>query len=174
METQKVNIIDLSRFVIIYCTIMGNKITPLKLQKLLYYIQAFHLVQFKKNNIFDETPEAWVNGPVYRIIYNEFKDNFLKNSEFKLRTDLNLEETLSSIKNTMSLNEQQENFLINLLQVFGKLDDERLVLLTHSEKPWIEARKDLGSLERSSNQISLETMYSYYNDILNKNNIKMA
>ena len=47
----------------------------LKLQKLLFYCQAYHLAYFKEP-LFDEDFEAWVHGPVCRIIYDSLKGKY--------------------------------------------------------------------------------------------------
>src|ERR1017187_8862366 len=51
----------------------GNRseITNLKLQKLLYYAQAWHLV-LHEEAIFDESIEAWVHGPVVPEIFRMY------------------------------------------------------------------------------------------------------
>ena len=43
------------------------------------------------------------------------------------------------------------------------MSDERLVLMTHSEEPWNEARKGLSPIERSENKISADIVFDYYN-----------
>lgn len=47
-------------------------ITPLKLQKLLYYAQAWSLV-FRGKALFYEDIEAWVHGPVIPLVYQRYK-----------------------------------------------------------------------------------------------------
>ena len=55
-----------------YCGLVllkeGMTVTPLKLQKILYYVQAWMMVFFDEQLLFDEQPQAWVNGPVYPSI----------------------------------------------------------------------------------------------------------
>ena len=51
----------------------GDFLTNLKLQKLLYYAQAWYLANYQKP-LFDEPIEAWVHGPVVVQVYNEFRD----------------------------------------------------------------------------------------------------
>lgn len=50
------------------------EITPLALQKLLYFSQSFHKV-FLDIFLFDDDCEAWVHGPVYNDIYFKYKDH---------------------------------------------------------------------------------------------------
>ena len=63
-----IDINKVMQITILYCQINGYTINPLKLQKLLYFIQAWHIALFEKNTLWEELPEAWVNGPVYRSI----------------------------------------------------------------------------------------------------------
>ena len=48
-------------------------ITPLALQKALYYIQGFYYA-FIKEFLFEDDCEAWVHGPVYRDVYKKYKE----------------------------------------------------------------------------------------------------
>ena len=73
-RTSQASLHNVARYTVFRLQQLGVSISPLKLQKLLYYIQAWHMVYFDKQSLFDEEPEAWVNGPVYRQIYDEFKD----------------------------------------------------------------------------------------------------
>lgn len=76
---KKTNISVMSHYIILFCNNLGVTINPLKLQKLLYYVQAWHISKFNKEILFDTLPEAWVNGPVYREVYDNFKSTFFKN-----------------------------------------------------------------------------------------------
>ncbi len=59
------NIQDVARYVGLSSTTKGLSISPLKLQKLLYYIQAWFMVFYGRDNtLFRDVPQAWVNGPV--------------------------------------------------------------------------------------------------------------
>ena len=72
---KNVDIKRVAKYTILRLIQNGQSICPLKLQKLLYYIQAWHMVYFERENtLFNEVPEAWVNGPVYRTMYDEYKN----------------------------------------------------------------------------------------------------
>ena len=77
----KVDLNIMSEYIILFCQNMGVTISPLKLQKLLYYVQSWHIAKFDKQDIFNSLPEAWVNGPVYREVYNTYKTSFFKNNK---------------------------------------------------------------------------------------------
>jgi Uncharacterized phage-associated protein len=52
---------------------VGDIISNLKLQKLLYYVQGFALAMYDKP-LFDEDIEAWMYGPVVPCVYQEYKE----------------------------------------------------------------------------------------------------
>ncbi|WP_157776682.1 Panacea domain-containing protein [Flavobacterium crassostreae] len=154
----------MSNFVILYCQNMGVSVNPLKLQKLLYYIQSWHITKFEKDILFETMPEAWVNGPVYRPIYDKYKANFFRNVNFPNTLDEEelTKQVASSLQN-LNLSEEKQDLLFSVLNAYGVMSDERLVLMTHSEEPWNEARKGLSPIERSENKISADTIFNYYN-----------
>lgn len=166
----KVNIQDLSNFLLLYCNKNQIIINHFKLQKLLYYTQAWHLVYFNKFNLFDEIPEAWVNGPVYRSVYNEWKSIYA-NSKIEVREDQkgDLDKYLEESVKKLNLDSNQSEYLSSILNYYGLMSHEKLIMLTHKELPWNEARKGLGEFEYSNNRISTESMYSYYLGLKNRN-----
>ncbi|MVT11846.1 Panacea domain-containing protein [Chitinophaga tropicalis] len=160
----EVEICDFSDYIIYFLNAQGVIITPLKLQKVLYYSQAWHLVFFEKHSLFNEAPEAWVNGPVYRTIYNKYSKNWFKNNPLTpvLPEGVTFFDRLNEILEVLQLEEDQQACVDAVLMKYGFMEQEKLVYLTHAELPWNEARKGLGILQRSDKKISLETMYSYY------------
>lgn len=162
----KVNISELSDYLIFKFQNDGIPLTPLKLQKLLYYLQAWHTVFFDKHPLFEEKPEAWSNGPVYRSIYDRYKANWLRNTpiSFKYESSGELLEKLKESFNKLKLEDQQIKFLEALLNKYGFLSPEKLVFLTHSESPWNEAREGYGPFDKCNETISIESMYQYYSN----------
>lgn len=161
---KKVDLKRMSEYIILFCQNMGVAISPLKLQKLLYYVQSWHIAKFDKHPLFDSLPEAWVNGPVYREIYDEFKTTFFRNQNILTSLDeIQLAEQLQEKQSQLELEKDQLQLINTVLEAYSKLSDERLVLLTHSEAPWNEARKGLSPIQRSENKLSVETIYSYFN-----------
>ncbi len=173
MKIGKVNILDIASFVLLHCIKNEISISHLKLQKLLYYIQAWHLVYFSKNQIFDEVPEAWVNGPVYRSVYNKFKDFQMYNRlEYKKdKLDKLESEYKDSIDKLNVLSKNQIEFLNAVIGNYATMSHDKLVLLTHSEDPWNKARKDCKPFEYSNNQISIDDMFEFYSSKLNQKSI---
>lgn len=124
---------------------MSNK----KLQKICYYAQAWHLALFNNEPLFREKFEAWVHGPVCRELYNVYK-------EFGW-TNIECGKMGKAIEDTEKL-----EFLKVIYNTYGGFDGDELESLTHSEEPWLEARRNLEEWEPSSEYIKEETMMKFY------------
>ena len=164
---KKVNLNKLVEVVVLYCKANGLRISPLKLQKLLYYIQAWHIAKFDKENLFDELPQAWVNGPVYRSVYDQFKTSFFRSEDihYDLGTH-NAEDLLLEKIKGLKVNKEQRGVLNSVLKFYAPQEEGALVLKTHADKPWNKARNGLEPFERSTNTIKIKWMYDFYGDML--------
>lgn len=140
----------------------GESITHLKLQKILYFLQGWHLAYFKTDP-FKEAPEAWVHGPVYRSVYNEYRGKGFEPLLLGLPEETELDDLLETLPNfTPKLKE----FILELITHYGSKSAFELEVLTHGQTPWINARKDSGPTERSTNLISRREMLRYFNSLL--------
>ena len=157
-----VPILEIAEFVIAYFKINGDPIDQLKLQKILYYIQAWHLANFG-TPLFEEEPEAWVNGPVYRSVYNKYKR--FKDRPIQLSIE-NIETVLQEKKMKLKLSKNTEKLIEEVLRIYGKMDTFGLVYLTHLDQPWTDARKGLKPFDASSNKITFDSMMLYYKKLL--------
>jgi len=129
----------------------GDILTNLKLQKMLYYAQAWHLALFNKE-LFEEDFQAWVHGPVLPSQYQRFK-------EFQWKP------IISDIDYPQTENKELVDFLNEIVDEFGSETAVALELMTHREKPWLEARGGLPSEAPSSNKISKELMFDFYRSL---------
>ena len=158
--------VDLKRIMqitILYCQINGYTINPLKLQKLLYFIQAWHIALFQKDTLWEELPEAWVNGPVYRSIYDIFNIKFYRNENFQYKADgEKLQQEFKEAVEQSHLSPLQQNFIFDVLNIYAPMSDEKLVLSTHQAVPWNNARKGYSPIDRCTNRLSVDDMYEYY------------
>lgn len=163
-----VDIKDYAAYVGITMLMKGLTVSPLKLQKILYYEQSWHMVGFgRENTLFDKAPEAWVNGPVYPEIYHIYKDmvsnmcdhlryeNFATNEEDAANRS-------QELMKRMQLNEEEVSLTERVILLYGSRTQNQLILLTHSERPWSEMREGLMPYDYSKKPISLDTMYQYY------------
>jgi len=121
--------------------------TVMKLQKLVYYAQAWSLVWDEKP-LFRNRIEAWANGPVSPTLYRAHRGHFM----IKHIPD----------GNKASLSKKEEETIDAVLVHYGNKPSQWLVDLTHSEKPWIDARKGLGPGERGCTEITHSAMAEYY------------
>ena len=135
----------------------------LKMQKLLYYVQAYHLAYFDKPIIEDDF-EAWVHGPVSRKIWNEFKGVSLLYDDFYFENEASGLEAITSVEATLS--PEQVELINDVLSEYGGLSSYKLECLTHEETPWKTARKGVPAGEPSDNLISKDLMQHFYKELL--------
>lgn len=131
---------------------VGSSITPLKLQKLVYYAQAWSLVWDSKP-LFEENMEAWAHGPANLELYNKYKP-YGRNSI----------EPVGEINLNMFTEEQMETMDV-IWDSYGDYDGKYLEKLTHQEDPWILARGDCPPGGYCNNIITLDSMKEYYSKI---------
>lgn len=126
-----------------------SPLSAMKLQKLVYYSQAWSLVWDDKP-LFDECIEAWANGPVAPSLYQLHRGKFSVSSG-----------DITPMITTTPDSEQADT-IDTVLGAYGDKSAQWLSEQTHAEQPWIQARKGLGELERGNNIITLESMSEYY------------
>ena len=122
------------------------KISNLKLQKLVYYAQAWNLV-LRDKPLFRERIEAWVHGPVAPELFRRFKANGWA--------------TICTEVNPVG-DKDLRNFLGMILKVYGKYGASQLEELTHAEDPWKKARRNVAPDVPSNVVISHESMKKFY------------
>ncbi len=134
----------------------GSLISNLKLQKLLFYAQAWHLAFFEERLVNDEF-QAWVHGPVLPDSYMNYREFGWKPI---IKEDLNQDYIDNFCSNIVE--PEQCDILNDVVDEYFGLTAFQLEKLTHSEDPWILARGDLAPDEPSENTISEESMINYY------------
>lgn len=102
---------------------IGEVISNLKLQKLLYYGQGVHLAAFDRP-LFEDEISAWVYGPVVESVYQDFKI-FGKGAILLPKTKR--EERISAAT---------KDFLVSIYASFGQFSAIKLSQMTHDELPW--------------------------------------
>ena len=130
-----------------------GEITPLALQKILYYAQGFYKAFFG-DFLFNTDCEAWMYGPVYANIYMKYKVFGSRNIEQYIDYDI------SEI-----LDEDKKNLLDVIVRCFGFYNGKALEKMTHYEHPWMEARRGMTVDEKSNNIISKESIANYFSKI---------
>ena len=137
------DVFDVAQF-ILECQ---GEMTAMKLQKLVYYSQAWHTVWADKP-LFENSIEAWKDGPVCPDLWKAHA------SEFRVSD-------ISKGKST-KLSDREKKTVKQVLDFYGKRSAQWLSDLTHSEDPWLDARKGLRAGQSSKTPISPRAMQRYY------------
>jgi len=137
----------------------GMSVSNLKLQKLVYYAQAWHLARFSQS-LFKEDFQAWVHGPVIPELYHTHK-----NCGYCCIAKMEL-------FNENIFTEKELETLSMIWDVYGKYDAKYLESLTHIEDPWNVARKGIDRYEMSQEIISKEVMRTFYKEKRNEYDIE--
>ena len=127
-----------------------GKMSTIKLQKLCYYCQAWSLV-WNEKPLFSEQFEAWANGPVCKELYK------LTEGEFEIDSSV-----FDQNKKIKAISKTESKTIDAVLKKYGKKDGYYLMQLTHTERPWIEARGNTEPGAASNKIISKGVMQDYY------------
>jgi uncharacterized phage-associated protein len=150
MNTEKpVSVVDIAAYILSKQS-KKNPITAWKLQKLVYYCQAWSLV-WDERALFKEKILAWANGPVVKELYNQHKGMFYVKE--------------MPIGNQKNLSSNQKDTIDHVLKSYGDKTGQWLSDLTHLENPWIEARIGIAPGIRGAAEIQLSTMHEYYSGV---------
>lgn len=122
-------------------------ITNLKLQKMLYFAQAYYLSKIGKP-FFSDDIEAWAYGPAVSDVYRKYKS--------RGSNPIICEEDKSS------LSDEDKKILKKIWGTFGGYSASKLVDITHAHTPWKEANKSTSKI------ISHKAIKEYYAPLLNK------
>lgn len=138
-----------SKYVIKTLKEQNKEINHLKLQKILYYIQAWNLALLNEP-LFEEDFEAWLHGPVIRKVWDEYKSHSV------LIGELSEQDENINVKFT----EDQEDVIEDVIDAYGNKSGYYLESLTHQEDPWKNARK-----QGENTIIKKEEMKKYYRNL---------
>ena len=125
-------------------------VSAMKLQKLVYYCQAWSLV-WDDEKLFNDEIQAWANGPVVPSLYKKHKGQF----------------KIDSWKDgdASTLTRKEKDTIKAVIKFYGEMNSQQLSDLTHNEKPWQNARAGLEPLDRGDRTIPLADMEEYYSSL---------
>lgn len=132
--------------------LQGQQMSAMKLQKLVYYSQAWSLAWDGKP-LFPERIEAWVHGPVVRELYVNHRGKYLV-----VPTDF-------PTGDAARLTVEQVETIDSVLASYGEMSAAQLSELTHAENPWKQARAGLETADHGTFTISHESMQSFYSEL---------
>ncbi|MDR2175476.1 MAG: DUF4065 domain-containing protein [Synergistaceae bacterium] len=143
------NVFDVAKYILE----KTGPITAWKLQKLVYYSQAWSLA-WDDRALFEDDFEAWANGPVVRALFNAHKGClYVDASTFRRGDPGRLDDTA---RETIDI----------VIRDYGKFSGRELSEIAHSERPWKEARKGVPAGEPSENVIERDIMSDFYLGLL--------
>lgn len=117
-------------------------ITNLKLQKLLYFVQAICLMVFGKK-AFPEKILAWSYGPVINEVYQKYKQNH----EIEINSEMNVKKLSSGLN----------QIILEVVNSYGSMEAGRLIDFTHEEDPWLKTKLN--------EEIDINLIRNYFNKV---------
>lgn len=117
----------------------------MKLQKMLYYQQGYHLAVFDEP-LFEEKIEAWMYGPVVPCVFEEYKNNGRKGIEYN--------------GDVITLQDEEEELFCEVFETYAKYSAYGLSNMTHNEEPWKSVSAGKG------NVISNDVMKSFFKTMI--------
>jgi uncharacterized phage-associated protein len=124
--------------------------TAMKLEKLVYYCQAWSLV-WDDRPMFKARIEAWASGPVVRALYDEHRGQYMVRSW--------------THGNPSDLTDTERETVDAVLKFYGDKSSQWLSDLTHMEGPWRAARRGLAPTDRGQREITTAAMHEYYSGL---------
>ena len=141
------NVLDVAKYIVHR---IGRPVPAMKLQKLVYYSQAWSLV-WDDRPLFKNRIEAWANGPVAPRLYAVHRGQY----------------DVSRVPggNIRHLTATQKETIDAVLKFYAKRTSQYLSDLTHAEPPWRDARNGLAPRERGNTEITRDVMAEYYGSL---------
>lgn len=139
------NVLDVCRYVIDYSNQKNYGISNLKLQKILYFIQAGFLIDEPSRCCFDEKIEAWDFGPVVPEAYREYKQ--FGGSDIPNATTGN-----------DPISDADKKLIDTIIDSFADYTATDLVSLTHRQAPWLSVY-----VPHKNHEITPKAIKEYFN-----------
>lgn len=137
--------LEVSRHIINYSNDAGYGITNLKLQKLLYFVQAYFLIK-KGCLCFRDNIEAWNFGPVVPSVYREYK-RYGAFFAFSVETYIDPLTLKRKRFDDSVISAEDKKLIDSVVDAFADCSNSRLTDLVHGQTPWQEAyRPDHGKV----------------------------
>lgn len=143
-------VLDVCQYVIDYSNEKEYGISNLKLQKILYFIQAYFLISQPSRCCFDDRIEAWDFGPVVPKAYRKYKQF----GSSDIPTIMDFEKTDSN----GCIADADKKLIKTVIDKFADYSATDLVSLTHNQSPWINAY-----IPHMNREITPEAIKEYFN-----------
>lgn len=143
-------VFDVARYILNH----AGGMTTMKLEKLVYYCQAWSLA-WDGVPLFEEDFQAWANGPVCPELFATHKGNFWLGEDY-----------YNSYEPYQFTSSQMET-MDAVLEGYGDKEPQWLSELTHKERPWRETRRGIKPGEFCDLVISKDLIQEYYGGLAN-------
>lgn len=135
------DVLDVCRYIINYGNSKNYCISNLKLQKILYFVQAYFLsFTESKQPCFREEIEAWDFGPVVPEAYREYKrfgsSTIYLNSRYGISESVQVWYGSSKTAKRVEISEEDKEIINKVVDRFAHLAVSYLVSVTHAQDPW--------------------------------------
>ena len=150
---------DVSHYIIVYSNKKDYGVSNLKLQKLLYFVQAFFLIN-DCPPCFDEKIEGWDFGPVVPEIYREYKrygGMDIPTIDYYVKFDKKNIWNTERIYYEDIISDDDKEMIQAVVDKFAHCSATFLVNLTHNQDPWINAY-----VNGQRNEITKEDIKRYF------------
>ncbi len=153
--------LNVARYIINYSNQEKYGISNLRLQKLLYFVQAYYLIS-SGNPCFGDCIEAWDFGPVVPVVYHEFKrfggSSIPPVESYIVFNSDNFWDSHSALFDEKCLPDEDREKIRHVVDKFSDYSTAALVSLTHNQRPW----KDAYDKPQSNRVISNDSIQKYF------------
>ena len=133
-----------ANFVLDHVDTSGGAVTPLALQKIVYFCHVWSLIE-QRRPLIRHSFEAWEHGPVLQYLYREFKrfgSNPIRGRAQRLNSQFGIIEQVS-----YAFDHETVELLKRVIGFYGRLPTGDLVMLTHAPGgPWHKVWHHSGSI----------------------------
>jgi len=149
------NIVHVAKYLLTLAEGCNTKVNPLKLQKLLYYCEGWTIAITDKELFPGENFQAWLHGPVNVTVYHEFSSSY------------GMFDAIDTPRKAVppSITVEQRAIIDRVFEIYNQYSGSQLEMMTHTEKPWIEARGTLSPNMHSDTIIDKATMKIEFSQI---------
>lgn len=140
--------LNVARYIVQRCNNQNRAISNLKLQKILYFVQAEFLVT-KNQPCFVESIEAWEFGPVVPEVYHQYKIYGGANIPFRRQ-----------FSGVVSISEEDRELIDGIVDECMQYSASALVEITHNQKPWSNVY-----ISGMNREISIESIRKYFSEV---------
>lgn len=124
----------------------SGPMSAMKLQKLVYYSQAWSLAR-RGSPLFREQVQAWAHGPVVYELFELHRGRY----------------AIGSLPGSAQELPPEDRPLVDkVLGYYGRMTADALSKLSHAEEPWKAARAGVPDGERASAVITADAMRQFY------------